>query len=188
VYTLAGPYDGLPRAELAPKPSGYLADPTGQRLAQRYVLSNLQVVPYGTPIAADRGTGMTLYKTNGPLRIRGTLLGLYPDRWSGGAALWTLYGCNGGVLRAHLRSDPALYHRGRQALAAQLDGKTIARTTVPTTRDAVYTVRLPRRAEGVCAVNFLVNPTAVPAQVFPGNGDTRTLGIRFLGFDYEPAK
>jgi hypothetical protein len=188
VYTLAGPYDGLPRTELAPKPSGYLADPTGQRLAQRYVLSNLQVVPYGTPIAADRGTGMTLYKTNGPLRIRGTLLGLYPDRWSGGAALWTLYGCNGGVLRAHLLSDPALYHRGRQALAAQLDGKTIARTTVPTTRDAVFTVRLPRRAEGVCAVNFLVNPTAVPAQVFPGNGDTRTLGIRFLGFDYEPAK
>jgi hypothetical protein len=59
---------------------------------------------------------------------------------------------------------------------------------VPTTRDAVFTVRLPRRARGVCAINFLVNPTAVPAQVFPGNGDTRTLGIRFLGFDYEPAK
>jgi len=188
VYTLAGPYDGLPRTELAPKPSGYLADATGQRVAQRYVLSNLQVVPYGTPIAADRGIGMTLYKTEGPLRIRGTLLGLYQDRWSGGVALWTQYGCNGGVLRAHLLSDPALFHGRRQALAAQLDGKTIAQTTVPTTREAVFAVRLPRRAHGVCAVNFLVNPTAVPAKVLAGNPDTRTLGIRFLGFDYEPAK
>ena len=188
VYTLAGPYDGLPRTELAPKPSGYLADPTGQRLAHGYVLSNLQVVPYGTPIAADRGTGMTLYKTEGPLRIEGTLLGLYQDRWSGGAALWTQYGCRGGVLRAHVLSDPGLFHRGKQALAAQLDGKTIAQTTVSTTRAATFSVPLPRRAHGTCAVNFLVNPTAVPDQVQPGNGDTRTLGIRFLGFDYEPAK
>ena len=188
VYTLAGPYDGLPRTELAPKPSGYLADPTGQRLAHGYVLSNLQVVPYGTPIAADRGTGMTLYKTEGPLRIKGTLLGLYQDRWSGGAALWTQYGCRGGVLRAHVLSDPGLFHRGKQALAAQLDGKTIAQTTVSTTRAATFSVPLPRRAHGTCAVNFLVNPTAVPDQVQPGNGDTRTLGIRFLGFDYEPAK
>ena len=55
-------------------------------------------------------------------------------------------------------------------------------------RAATFSVPLPRRAHGTCAVNFLVNPTAVPDQVQPGNGDTRTLGIRFLGFDYEPAK
>jgi hypothetical protein len=48
-------------------------------------------------------------------------------------------------------------------------------------------VPLPRR-KGVCAVNFLVGPTAVPAQSIPGNGDTRTLGIRFVGFDYRPAR
>jgi hypothetical protein len=186
VYTLAGPFDGLPRTELTTGPSGVLADPLGNRLRHHYVLSNYQVVPYGRALARDEGTGMTLYETTGPLRIKATLVGVYPDRWSGGAALWTQYGCNGGVLTAHVLSDPVLYNRGTQALTAQLDGKTIAQTTVPTTRPAAFSVPLPRRAS-VCAVNFLVNPTAVPAQVIPGNGDTRTLGIRFLSFDYRPA-
>jgi Dolichyl-phosphate-mannose-protein mannosyltransferase len=186
VYTLAGPFDSLPREDLAATGSGVLHDPAGKPMRHRYVLSNYQVVPAGTPLEQDKGTGMTLYQTAGQLRIEGTLVGVYPDRWSGGAALWTQYGCHGGVLRARVLSDPGLYHHGRQGLAAQLDGKTIAHTTVPTTRPATFTVPLPRRARGACAINFLVNPTAVPAQVFPGNGDTRTLGIRFLGFDYEP--
>jgi len=188
VYTMAGPFDGLPEGQLAPTPSGVLTDPGGRTLRHRYILSNYQVIPYGRPLARDRRSGMTLYETSGPLRIRGTLLGLYPDRWSGGAALWTQYGCHAGVLRAHLLSDPRLFPRGIQALAAQLHGKTIAQTTVPTRRAATFSVALPRRAHGVCAVNFLVNPTAVPAQVVPPSLDTRTLGIRFLGFDYEPAR
>jgi hypothetical protein len=187
VYTLAGPFDGLAREDLAPDPKGVLHGATGKRIQQRYVLSNYQVVPAGRPLAEDRGTGMTLYETKGPVRIKGTLVGLYPDRWSGPAALWTQYGCNGGTLRVHLLSDPALYHRGRQTIVAMLGTKTIARTTVPTTRATTFAVPLPRRA-GVCPVNFVVTPTAVPAQAFPGSGDVRTLGIRFLGFDYRPAK
>jgi hypothetical protein len=129
---------------------------------------------------------MTLYETKGPLRIKGTLVGLFVDRWSGGAALWTQYGCDGGTLTAHLLSDPNLFHRGVQGLTAQLNGKTIAQKRVPTTRRSTFSVPLPRR-RGVCAVNFLVGPTAVPAQVLPGEGDIRELGIRFLGFDYKPA-
>jgi hypothetical protein len=185
VYTLAGPFDGLPRTDLAPTASGVLHDAAGHPVRHRYILSNYQVVPEGRPVAEDRGTGMTLYETSGPLRIKGTLVGVYPDRWSGGAALWTQYGCDGGTLRAHLLSDPLLYHRRPQSLTAQLDNKTIAQTTVPSTRAATFSVPLPRR--GVCAVNFLVAPTAVPAQTIPGTGDTRTLGIRFLRFDYRPA-
>jgi len=185
VYTLAGPYDGLPRTELSEGSSGLLADPTGGPVRHRYVLSNYQVTPAGRPLARDDRAGMTLYETRGPLRIKATLVGIYPDRWSGGAALWTQYGCNGGVLRTRLLSDPVLYGRGKQVITAQIDGRTIAQTTVPSTRAATLSVPLPHHA-GVCAVNFLVNPTAVPAQVIPGNGDTRTLGIRFLGFDYRP--
>jgi hypothetical protein len=185
VYTMAGPFDGLPRTELATRPSGLLTDVTGQAVRHRYVLSNYQVVPEGRPLAQDSRTGMTLYETSGPLRVKATLVGLYPDRWSGGAALWTQYGCNGGVLRARVLSDPTLYPGGVQAITAQLDGKTIAETTVRTTKATTFSVPLPRHA-GVCAVNFLVDPTAVPAQVIPGNRDTRTLGIRFLGFDYRP--
>jgi hypothetical protein len=186
VYTMAGPFDGLPRTELATGSSGLLTDPAGQRVRHRYVLSNYQVVPNGRPLARDSRTGMTLYETSGPLRVKATLVGLYPDRWSGGAALWTQYGCNGGVLRAHVLSDPTLYPGGSQGITAQLGGKTIAQTTVRTDKATTFSVPLPRHA-GVCAVNFLVSPTAVPAQVIPGNRDTRTLGIKFLGFDYAPA-
>jgi len=188
VYRLAGPYDGLAGEQLTSTPDGVLTDQAGHHVRHRYVLSNYQVVPDGRPLARDSRTGMTLYETSGPLRIKGTLLGLYPDRWSGGAALWTQYGCRGGVLRAHVLSDPGLFQRGIQALAAQLHGKTIAQTTVRTTRAGTFSVPLPRRAHGMCAVNFIVSPTAVPAQVLPGDGDTRTLGIRFLRFDYVPAR
>jgi hypothetical protein len=187
VYTMAGPFDGLPRTELATAPSGLLTGPAGQPVRHRYVLSNYQVVPEGLPLAQDSRTGMTLYRTSAALRVKATLVGLYPDRWSGGAALWTQYGCNGGVLRAHVLSDPTLYPGDEQGITAQLDGKTIAQTTVRTDKPATFSVPL-RRHAGVCAVNFLVNPTAVPAQVIPGNRDARTLGIRFLGFDYEPAR
>jgi hypothetical protein len=130
---------------------------------------------------------MTLYETDDPLRIKGTLLGLFPDRWSGGAALWTQYGCHGGTLRAHVLSDPVLYHRGDQMITAMLGNKVLTRSSVRTTRPETVSVPLPQRA-GICAVNFIVSPTSVPAQAIPGKLDTRTLGIRFLGFDYRPAR
>lgn len=188
VYTLAGPFDSLPREDLAPVPSGVLHDTAGKPVRQRYILSNYQVVPYGQPIARDRGTGMTLYDVRGPLRIKGTLVGLFPDRWSGPVVQWTQYACDGGVLRVHLLSDPGLYHRGVQTVTAALNNTTpLAQTTVRTTRPKVFSVPLPRHL-GACQVNFVITPTAVPAQVFPGNGDPRTLGIRFLRFDYRPAR
>ena len=64
VYTLAGPFDGLAREDLAPDPKGVLHGASGRKIRQRYVLSNYQVVPAGRPLAADRGTGMTLYETD----------------------------------------------------------------------------------------------------------------------------
>jgi len=186
LYTLAGPFDGLAREDVAPDAKGVLHGVGGRKITQRYVLSNYQVVPVGQPLAADRGTGMTLYETKGPIRIKGTLVGAYPDRWSGPAVLWTQYRCNGGTLRVHVLSDPALFHRGEQTITAMIGAKTIATTKVPTTRAVTFAVPMPKRAD-VCPVNFIITPTAVPAQALPANGDTRTLGIRFLGFDYRPA-
>lgn len=185
VYTLSGPFDSLPRQELATEPSGLVRDDAGKTVRQRYVLSNSYVIPDGRPLARDPGAGMTLYETTGPLRIGATLVGLYPDHWSGPTVYWTRYGCNGGTLRVILVSDRTLYHRGTQTVVAQLDNKVIARRVVHSTRPATMSVPLPA-GRRVCPVTFQVSPTAVPAQVFPGNGDTRTLGIRFFGFDYQP--
>jgi hypothetical protein len=152
----------------------------------RFVLSNYQIVPVGRKLAEDRGSGMTLYETRGALRLKASLVGVYPDRWSGPGALWTQYGCDGGALRVHLLSDPVMYNRAPQSITAQVNGKTVRTFAVPTTRAATIAVPLPRHVV-TCAVNFAVTPTAVPAQVFPNNPDTRTLGIRFTGFDYRPA-
>jgi hypothetical protein len=84
-------------------------------------------------------------------------------------------------------SDPVLYHRGVQTLTALLGNRVLGTKTVRTTRPATFTVSLPSNVP-VCAVKYRITPTAVPAQVLPGNGDTRTLGIRFLRFDYVPAR
>lgn len=188
VYTLAGPYDGLPRTDLAPDGSGLLHDAAGQPVHSRYVLANYQVVPRGEELADDRDTGMTLYRTSGPLRITETNVGMYPDRWSGPGVLWTKYDCRGGVLRARVLSDPAILRNASQTLTAYegtdatkpLGHKTV-RPGVPTT----FAVHL-RSTGKTCSTTISVSPTAVPAQV-THSGDARQLGTRFLRFDYEPA-
>jgi hypothetical protein len=187
LYTLSGPYDSLPRTDVEPHATGVLQDAAGKRVNARYVLADYQERPVGRLIARDRGTGMGLYATAPPVRLLSRIDGIDLDRWSGPEALYTRWGCHGGTLRAHVLSDPVLYHRGVQTMTALLGDRILGTKTVPTTRPATFTVSLPSNVP-VCAVKYRITPTAVPAQVFPGNGDTRTLGIRFLRFDYVPAR
>jgi hypothetical protein len=187
LYAVSGPYDSLPRTDVAPHTTGVLIDAAGRRASAPYVLADYQERPVGRLIARDAGTGMGLYATAPPLRLRSRIDGIYLDRWSGPEALYTQWGCRGGTLRAHVLSDPVLYHRGVQTLTALLGDRVLGTKTVPTTRPATFTVSLPSGIP-VCAVKYRITPNAVPAQVFPNNGDTRTLGIRFLRFDYVPAR
>jgi hypothetical protein len=186
VYTLSGPYDSLPRTDVHAQPSGELRDAEGTPVKSRYVLAHHQVVVNGRVLARDPGTGMTLYETDGPARIKGIIDGVGTDEWSDATPRYTQYDCRGGTLRVHVLSDPNLYHRGVQTLAATMNNRPLAQKTVPTTRSATFSVPLPRNVSP-CVVNFTVAPTAVPAQVLPNTGDTRQLGIRFLGFTYRPA-
>jgi hypothetical protein len=186
VYTMSGAYDGLPNDAMTPAPSGVLHDSAGNRARARYVLANSQVVPAGRVLARDSGIGMTLYETDGVVRIRSTVAGLYLDRWSGPSVSYTQYGCRGGTLYVHVLPDPKLFHRGLQTLTATMGNTTLAQTAVPTTKPATFVVPMPKNAQ-TCAVNFLVSPTAVPAQVL-GKPDTRTLGIRFMSFSYVPRR
>jgi hypothetical protein len=189
LYTLSGRYDSLPRTDVGPTTTGVLQDAAGKHVSSHYVLADYQVRPVGRVIARDAGTGMGLYATVPPVRLRSRIDGIFLDRWSGPEALYTQWGCHGGTLRAHVLSDPVLYNRGVQTLTALLgdSDKVLGTKTVRTTRPATFTVSLPSNVP-VCAVKYRVTPTAVPAQVFPRNGDTRTLGIRFVRFDYVPAR
>lgn len=185
VYTLAGAYDGLPRTELAPDSSGLLHAADGSVVRSRYVLANYQVVPVGEQLGLDRETGMTLYRTSGPLRIASTNVGVYPDRWSGAGILWTGYGCLGGVLRTDVLSDPALFRGATQTLTAYQGTDATKPLATKKVRPGVPTrFEVPLRpTSGVCSTTIAVDPTAVPAQVLH-TGDTRALGIRFLRFQY----
>jgi hypothetical protein len=187
LFALSGPYDSLPRTDVAPTSTGLLRDAAGKRVNARYVLADYQERPVGRLIARDPGTGMGLYATTPPVRLQSRIDGIYLDRWSGPEALYTRWSCHGGTLRAHVLSDPVLYHRGVQTLTALLGDRVLGTKTVPTTRPATFTVSLPSGIP-VCSVKYRITPNAVPAQVFPNNGDTRTLGIRFLRFDYVPAR
>jgi hypothetical protein len=189
LYTVSGQYDSLPRTDVAPRATGVLYDVNGKPVSAPYVLADYQERPVGRVIARDPGTGMGLYAAAHPLRLRSRIDGIYLDRWSGPEALYTQWGCRGGTVRAHVLSDPGMYHGGVQTLTALVgnSNRVLGTTTIRTTRPATFTVSLPPNVP-VCAVKYRVTPTTVPAQVFPGNGDTRTLGIRFLRFDYVPAR
>jgi hypothetical protein len=187
VYTLSGPYDGLPRTDLTPDSSGLLHDAAGNPVQRRYILANYQVVPAGQELAADRDIGMYLYRSSEPLRIVETNLGVHPDHWSGPAVFWNRYRCHGGVLRATVQSDPAILRNATQTLTAYegMDTtKPIAHTKARAGQVTTFTVPLRSRG-GTCSTTIGITPTAVPAQVTP-SGDTRELGTRFLRFDYEP--
>jgi hypothetical protein len=52
----------------------------------------------------------------------------------------------------------------------------------------VLRVEVTPEATGICRVAYTVTPTAVPAEVIPGNTDERELGTHFEAFVFEPAR
>ena len=127
---------------------------------------------------------MYVHRTPSPVRLAAQVDGISADRWSGPTANYTRYGCRRGVLTARLLGDPVLEPHP-ESVVASVAGKTVAAKRFrPRARPVSMLVPL-RGRKGLCQVTFTVSPTAVPDQVLR-NGDTRTLGVRFLGFAYRP--
>jgi hypothetical protein len=185
VFTIPGNYDGLPQTQVRVASSGAILTPDSKAVRADYVLTNQALVLKAPAAARDPLVGLTVYRTTGPLALRARIDGLYPDRWSGSTVGYTRYACTGGTLDVTLLSDPGLFPQP-QTVAASIAGKEVAQKTFRPTLKPV-SLRVPLRASaGECDVSFSVTPTVVPAQVRPGNPDTRTLGVRFLRFDYRP--
>jgi len=133
----------------------------------------------GTPVARDPGTGVTLFRVDGPLVVPTHVSGLYPnDTWSGRSVTYTRTHCSGGRLSVTLGSDPSLFTRA-QIVTASERGRVVGRARIAPAGTAELVVPLHPTAS-VCTVRFLVARTAVP-----GHGDTRTLGAHFT-FAYTP--
>ena len=181
VYAFGNPADALPEQTVAPDPrsGALLAGGVPQRAP--YALADTSLLVKGHVIRRDKPLGMVLYKTDGSLNLTGRLIGIYPDRWSSSTASFVAYDCDGGRLRLRLAGEPRL-HPGPVTVIASSGGRRTAKLVVPSgLASHPYTIPLVSSG-GACQVDFVVSPTAVPADTIGGQ-DTRALGIRFMDFD-----
>ena len=182
VYNFIGPPDGLPQATVVPaSKDGTLLAAGVTPVHARYAFADNTLLVKGKKVAEDAPLGLTVYRTNGPVRLKGKLTGIYADQWSGPTATFTGYGCpRRGKLGLLLAGEPKL-QPPRVNVVASSGGKTLARLSVPTTkRPHRFTVPVVS-SDGSCQVDFAISPTSIPANTIGGQ-DQRELGIRFLGF------
>jgi hypothetical protein len=148
----------------------------GRTVAEKYVLAGAGAAVAGRPIARDDRHGMTLYRLDGPLRLRAWADGIDADGWSRATARYTLEPCRGRALAVTIGSDAKLFHRA-QTVTARENGRIVATLRLDP-RKAPSAWLLPLHpVSHACKFSFAVTPTAVP-----GRGDSRRLGVRFLGF------
>jgi hypothetical protein len=183
MYSLVGPFDGLPEIQLSIDGGGVVRDPEGRRPQIDYLLANKWIFVRGEQIAADAEAGMMLYRVRGALAVDGRAEGIYSDTWSGPSVRYLRYGCRGGRVTVRLTNDPKLRSRP-VTVSALVNGQMRRRARVPRT-GVGYPLTVPLTpVRGVCEVIFAVTPTASPAIVF-GAPDARELGIRFASITYE---
>ncbi|MDQ3823789.1 MAG: glycosyltransferase family 39 protein [Actinomycetota bacterium] len=186
VYELANPLGGgLPSTAVAiAHRDGLLRDSAGRTIRAEYVLTDEYVPLAGRVVARDRQKGMLLLRTPGPLRATHVVSGLYPgDTWSRRTVTYERLRCRGGAVAVAVMTDGHLFPRG-QAIRARRGRVVVATTRIEPDTPTTLTVPLRRGPGGRCRVDFVVSPTAVPAQVLPGSTDTRRLGAHFGRFLY----
>jgi hypothetical protein len=173
---------GMPEIPLRAQPAtGLLLGPGGKPVDARYVLADRYATILGTPIAADEGRNMVLYRVKPPLRTGIRIAGWYPDTWTGPAARWTDARCPGGELRLGLSSDVHLFAGVTQRIA--ISGTTPARVvSLPSTAKRTVVLTLTPR-DGTCVVQLAVSPSRVP-----GPSDPRRLGVHVDAFELVPPR
>lgn len=190
VYYLVEPTPGgLPETRVHVDPrSGDVTLPDGSRVRDPYLVTDGSFEPIGTPLARDRGWDVTLWRIERPLVSASRVDGLYPkDTWSGATVAYVRHRCRGGRLRVWLSSDANLFLEA-QTVTARVNGRIVSRVTFEPDERATLTVPLSRASgSSDCRVDFRVAPTAVPAEVAPGEStDDRVLGAHFNRFEYLP--
>jgi hypothetical protein len=188
VYYLGTPTPGgLPETEVTiDRDTGAVTLPDGSPLLDHYLVADSSFEPDGTPIARDRGWGITLWKTRPPVVSAVRIDGLYPnDTWSGKEVRYLRRRCRPGSLVVDISSDGSLFLRPQSILARQSSGQ-LTRLTLPPAAQRKMRFRLKPDGRGECRVDFTVTPTAVPAVVSPESDDDRVLGAHFNRFTYTP--
>ena len=186
IYDLGAPSPGgLPETPLFPSRNGRLVDANGRAVRVSYALASDTAGMEGTVVAHDPVVGLDLVRVNGPLVVQTKVTGIYSDTWSGKRVHYSRFDCTGGRLTVHLQSDRALY-TSAQVVTATSGGKVIGVTHVQPTGIHTFVVPLRPDARRRCLVTFTMARVLVPAELDPASTDTRSLGTRFLRFNYHP--
>ncbi len=184
-YTDAPTPGGVGELRVEAGPDGVLRLEDGSPVEAEYLLTDRSHAPAGELVARDDAIGTSVWRVGGTASLASQVSGLYPnDTWSGKAVTWKGWRCRGGELWVWLSSDPTLFD-GEQTVTATHAGRTF-RAILDPGESAPLRVPLVDGASS-CAVRFAVGPTAVPAEVIPGSGDTRELGVRFDLVVHRPA-
>ena len=187
VYNIHGPPDGLPQETLTfDYATSQYRHANGKPVPVEYLLTDHSEIPVGTPVASDGGTGMVLYRVDGPLQISYETAGIYRD---------ALVRRNRKLHHLQLPRRPAEARaagrsRDQPAPAAhrrtrRRSGRLLARTSARPSHLVRFVVPVPD-GKRTCRIGFTVTPTAVPAETIH-TGDTRELGIRMLRPVYSPS-
>ena len=192
VYYVTDPTPGgLPETRVRIDPrTGAVTLPNGEPVRDRFLLADSSFEPDGTPIARDKGWGVTLWRVRTPLVSAVKVDGLYPnDTWSGEEVTYLRRRCQPGRLSVSLSSDPSLFLEP-QTVVAHSNGEVVGRVRLHPEGRAVLSVPVtPEPGTRECRVVYTVSPTAVPEEVTGGaNPDPRELGAHFNLFVYRPTR
>jgi len=192
VYYVTDPTPGgLPETRVRIDPrTGAVTLPNGEPVRDRFLLADSSFEPDGTPIARDKGWGVTLWRVRTPLVSAVKVDGLYPnDTWSGEEVTYLRRRCQPGRLSVSLSSDPSLFLEP-QTVVARSNGGVVGRVRLHPEGRAVLSVPVtPEPGTRECRVVYTVSPTAVPEEVTGGaNPDPRELGAHFNLFVYRPTR
>ena len=192
VYYVTDPTPGgLPETRVRIDPrTGAVTLPDGEPVRDRFLLADSSFEPDGSPVAQDKGWGVTLWRVRTPLVSAVKVDGLYPnDTWSVGEVTYLRRRCAPGRLAVSLSSDPSLF-LAPQTIVARSNGAVVGRVRLRPEGRAVLSVPVaPEPGTTECRVVYSVSPTAVPAEVFGGaSTDDRELGAHFNRFVYRPTQ
>ena len=174
VYTTSGPVPGgLAQTPISLDRATGRYEAAGDPVDVADALVDTTLPFAGRQIGADPKKGLRLLRVDGPLRLRYTTSGLYPDTWSTRHVTFRRYACTPATLTVTLSSDVHLYRTPQRVQAAVEGAPVAAVASVPP--DATVTMRIPLRS--ACVVRFLI-----PRTKSPGPSDRRRLGVHFDGF------
>jgi hypothetical protein len=189
VLTLSGPgSDVFEETPVVRQGNSIVTAATGAPIYARYVLTDGSTEVRGKALGEDQRLSVRLYKVDGPVELRTSVTGLWPDTWSGKDVTYKRLDCTGGALDVLLQTDAGLYTTDQVVTARVLGRKVASVRIAPTAQVTMHVPLRPVPGTHTCVVRFETARTLVPAKVHPKvrPPDTRALGAHFLSFTPVP--